>query len=148
MYAFIASKQQRIIAGFIDLLFAMVVVLIIALSINSFLNDFQLSLADNLTLVRETQAFYLLSLPMVLMINWNALSHGQTIGMRMIGIKVVMKNDSKATKVTAGLRLVISYLLEMLIPGIPLVNLALLFFHPERRLLHDLIANTKVVQAS
>ncbi|EHA1203571.1 RDD family protein [Vibrio alginolyticus] len=148
MYAFIASKQQRIIAGFIDLLFTMVVVLIIALSINSFLNDFQLSLADNLMLVRETQAFYLLSLPTVLMINWNALSHGQTIGMRMIGIKVVMKNDSKATKVTAGLRLVISYLLEMLIPGIPLVNLALLFFHPERRLLHDLIANTKVVQVS
>lgn len=59
MYAFIASKQQRIIAGFIDLLFAMVVVLIIALSINSFLNDFQLSLADNLTLVRETQGVLL-----------------------------------------------------------------------------------------
>ncbi|MDW1892530.1 RDD family protein, partial [Vibrio sp. Vb1574] len=45
------------------------------------------------------------------------------------------------------IRLGISYLLEMFIPGVPLVNLVLLVFHPERRLLHDFLTKTNVVQA-
>lgn len=67
--------------------------------------------------------------------------------MRFVGIKVVMKNGRAATKVTVSIRLGISYLLEMFIPGVPLVNLVLLVFHPERRLLHDFLTKTKVVQA-
>ncbi|TOO51450.1 RDD family protein [Vibrio parahaemolyticus] len=147
MYSSIASKMQRLIGGFVDLFVVISVVVVIALGINFWLYDFRLSLQENFTLVYDTQAVYLLTVPILLVINWYWLKEGQTIGMRFVGIKVVMKNGRAATKVTVSIRLGISYLLEMFIPGVPLVNLVLLVFHPERRLLHDFLTKTKVVQA-
>ncbi|GAK21303.1 hypothetical protein JCM19052_1839 [Vibrio sp. JCM 19052] len=133
------------IGGLIDLMIVTGLVLLIALTINSFVNDFELSVSENLQLVKDTKASYVLTIPMLMLVNWNLLREGQTIGMRLVGIKVVMKNGHDTTKVTASLRLCISYLIEMLIPFTPLVNIILLLFHPERRLLHDMLSGTKVV---
>ena len=141
----IAKRKQRIIGGFIDLMIVTGFVLLIALTINSFVNGFDLSLSENLQLVKDTKASYVLTIPMLMLVNWNLLREGQTIGMRLVGIKVVMKNGHDTTKVTASLRLCLSYLIEMLIPFTSLLNIVLLFCHPERRLLHDMLSGTKVV---
>ena len=61
---------------------------------------------------------------MLMLVNWNLLRDGQSIGMRFVGIKVVMKNGHDTTKVIASLRLCLSYLIEMLIPFTSLVNIA------------------------
>ncbi|MFV8436319.1 RDD family protein [Vibrio owensii] len=145
MWCSIANRKRRMIGGLIDLMIVTGLVLLISLTINSFVNDFELSVSENLQLVKDTKASYVLTIPMLMLVNWNLLREGQTIGMRLVGIKVVMKNGHDTTKVTASLRLCISYLIEMLIPFTPLVNIILLFFHPERRLLHDMLSGTKVV---
>ncbi|KIP71208.1 RDD family protein [Vibrio harveyi] len=145
MWCSIASKRRRFIGGLIDLMLVTGIVLLIALTINSLINGFELSFRENLQLVNETKANYVLTIPMLMMMNWNLLRDGQTIGMRLVGIKVVMSNGHYTTKVTASLRLCVGYLIEMLVPYTPLVNLLLLILHPQRRLLHDLISGTKVV---
>ncbi|HHP0511764.1 TPA: RDD family protein [Vibrio harveyi] len=145
MWCSIADRRRRFIGGFIDLMIVTGLVLTIALTINSVVNGFELSLSENLQLVKDTKASYVLTIPMLMMANWNFLREGQTVGMRLVRIKVVMKNGHNTTKVTTSLRLCMSYLIEMLIPFTPLVNLALFLFHPERRLLHDLLSGTKVV---
>ncbi len=145
MWCSIANRKRRMIGGLIDLMIVTGLVLLIALTINSFVNDFELSVSENLQLVKDTKASYVLTIPMLMLVNWNLLREGQTIGMRLVGIKVVMKNGHDTTKVTASLRLCISYLIEMLVPFTPLVNIILLFCHPERRLLHDMLSGTKVV---
>ncbi|WP_045493957.1 RDD family protein [Vibrio hyugaensis] len=145
MWCSIASKKRRFIGGLIDFMIVTGIVLLIALTINSLINGFELSLHENLQLVNETKANYVLTIPMLMLVNWNLLREGQTIGMRLVGIKVVMKNGHDTTKVVASLRLCISYLIEMLIPFTPLMNITLFFFHPKRRLLHDMLSGTKVV---
>ncbi|OTW22984.1 RDD family protein, partial [Vibrio parahaemolyticus] len=105
MYSSIASKMQRLIGGFVDLFVVISVVVVIALGINFWLYDFRLSLQENFTLVYDTHAVYLLTVPILLVINWYWLKEGQTIGMRFVGIKVVMKNGRAATKVTVSIRL-------------------------------------------
>ncbi|WP_181313400.1 RDD family protein [Photobacterium damselae] len=42
-------------------------------------------------------------------INWPYLRSGQTIGMRLVGTKVVMANGEPVTFVTAVLRLIVLY---------------------------------------
>ncbi|YCO00912.1 RDD family protein [Vibrio sp. VNB-15] len=145
MWCSIANRKRRMIGGLIDLMIVTGLVLLIALTINSFVNGFELSLSENLQLVRDTKANYVLTIPTLMLVNWNSLRDGQTIGMRLVGIKVVMSDGHDTTKVTASLRLCLSYLIEMLIPYTPLVNIVLLFLHPQRRLLHDILSGTKVV---
>ena len=109
MWCSIASKKRRFIGGLIDFMIVTGIVLLIALTINSLINGFELSLHENLQLVNETKANYILTIPMLMLVNWNLLREGQTIGMRLVGIKVVMKNGHDTTKVVASLRLCISY---------------------------------------
>ncbi len=87
MWCSIASKRRRFIGGLIDLMLVTGIVLLIALTINSLINGFELSFRENLQLVNETKANYVLTIPMLMMMNWNLLRDGQTIGMRLVGIK-------------------------------------------------------------
>ncbi|MEL7412686.1 MAG: RDD family protein, partial [Pseudomonadota bacterium] len=65
----IANRKQRIIGGFIDLMIVTGFVLLIALTINSFVNGFELSLSENLQLVKDTKASYVLTIPMLMLVN-------------------------------------------------------------------------------
>lgn len=76
--------------------------------------------------------------------------HGQTLGKKLVGIRIVRTDGSRA-----GLRRI--FLLRALVPGIigaipligPLFSLVdpLFIFGEERRCVHDLIADTIVVNA-
>ena len=76
---------------------------------------------------------------------------GQTIGKKAVGVRIVNHGNGS----NAGFWRVIGlrYFLCGLIAGIPLVGSifwltdTLFIFGPERRCLHDLIADTKVIQA-
>lgn len=76
--------------------------------------------------------------------------YGQTVGKRLLGIRVVNLDGSKATLQTLLLK---RYLVVQLIAEIPLIGFlvsvlnALFIFREDRRCLHDLIAGTKVVMA-
>ncbi|WP_052671764.1 RDD family protein [Photobacterium leiognathi] len=76
---------------------------------------------------------------------------GQTFGMRFVGTQIVMKNGFKASMITVVLRQIFySYLgmMTFIVPPILLfaINGLLLKFHPYKRLLHDFIAGTMVIQ--
>lgn len=76
--------------------------------------------------------------------------YGQTIGKRLLDIRIVRVDGSQATLIDLLLR---RYLLLLLIKFIPYVGIAvatidpLLIFGSERRCLHDYLAGTIVVRA-
>jgi uncharacterized RDD family membrane protein YckC len=75
--------------------------------------------------------------------------HGQTIGKRIVGIRIVNVSDGRVPKVATllGTRYGLMWLVS-LVPGIgTFVALVddLFIFRSDRRCLHDLIAGTKVV---
>lgn len=66
---------------------------------------------------------------------------GQTLGKRMVGIRVVGPGGAPPGWGRAFLREVLGKLLS----GILFLGYLLAFLHPERRALHDLVAGTRVV---
>ncbi|MCG3863255.1 RDD family protein [Photobacterium sp. Ph5] len=83
--------------------------------------------------------------------NWSSFRGGQTLGMRIVGTQIVMTNGFKASMITVVIRQIFySYLVMMtvIIPPVFIlgINGLLLKFHPYKRLLHDFIAGTMVVQ--
>jgi uncharacterized RDD family membrane protein YckC len=83
---------------------------------------------------------------------WMLTTSGQTLGKRVLGIRIVrLGDDSNPGFVRA-------FLLRMVVPGLigmlPLVGLcftivdALFIFRADRRCIHDLIADTKVVRVA
>jgi uncharacterized RDD family membrane protein YckC len=77
---------------------------------------------------------------------WQLATRGQTIGKRLLGLRIVRLDGSRATFQSAlVVRAMVTMLLD-LVPGFALVD-ALFIFRGDRRCLHDLIAGTKVVDA-
>ena len=74
--------------------------------------------------------------------------HGQTLGKKYLGIRIVLKNTLQNGGFTVNVlkRGFLNGLLS-LIPGYFLVD-SLLIFREDRRCIHDLIAGTCVIQAS
>jgi uncharacterized RDD family membrane protein YckC len=77
--------------------------------------------------------------------------HGQTVGKRLVGIRIVNVSDDRVPTLatTLGKRYGVLWLVS-LIPNVGfVVNLVddLLIFRSDRRCLHDLIAGTKVIMA-
>ena len=75
--------------------------------------------------------------------------HGQTVGKRLVGIRIVNVSDDRVPTLatTLGKRYGVMWLVS-LIPNVgPVVSLVddLLIFRGDRRCLHDLIAGTKVI---
>lgn len=81
---------------------------------------------------------------------WMLVRHGQTLGKRLLGIRIVRPDGRRvAAGRLIGLRYVLGFVVGSL-PGIgPLFGLidALLIFRADRRCLHDVIADTIVVRA-
>ncbi|KJG54245.1 hypothetical protein UA38_22270 [Photobacterium kishitanii] len=141
----IASTKSRIYAGTIDLILVSGTSIAITYPLISMLNGGNLSFGDYLNQMDKIFLFYVIEITVLLIINWKFLVSGQTIGMRLIGTRVVMSNGDRASKITVTLRLVISVFLQWMVYGIALINLGLLLFHPKKRTIHDLIAGTVVV---
>jgi uncharacterized RDD family membrane protein YckC len=85
------------------------------------------------------------------LIVWNCLwlhESGQTPGKRAMGIRIVCRDGSRATLGRlVGLRLFAMFLIIMVFGVLSALVDKLLIFGDERRCLHDLIADTIVVQA-
>jgi uncharacterized RDD family membrane protein YckC len=103
---------------------------------------------------RQAATMVILFWGLFLLLNWSLLfNHGQTIGKRVMKIKIV---DSSGNIPTFAKLFVLRYLLiplATLIPGLPvfLCDLVssvdpLFIFGKERRCLHDYLAGTWVVQ--
>lgn len=81
---------------------------------------------------------------------WMLVRHGQTLGKRALGLRIVRTDGSRAG---AGRLLGLRYGLGWVLTMIPLLGSvyalidALLIFRADRRCLHDLIAGTIVVRA-
>ncbi len=76
--------------------------------------------------------------------------YGQTVGKRVLGIKIVTMEGRKPKLATILIRRELLMDLVSVIPGVgPIIHLLgiLLIFRLERRCLHDYIAGTRVVQA-
>ena len=85
----------------------------------------------------------------MLAINWNFLLQGQTIGKKILKIRIVRKDGSPITRT----RIITHRILPVwLVSSIPYANIALLadalcIFRAGRNTLHDDFADTKVVMA-
>ena len=80
---------------------------------------------------------------------WLVARNGQTIGKRMLGIKVVRTNGSTASLARILLLRNVVNGLPMLLPTLGLLYQLvdpLFIFQPSRKCLHDLIADTIVIQ--
>lgn len=75
--------------------------------------------------------------------------NGQTIGKKLLGIKIVMKTDTPAS---LGRILGLRYLPISLVPIIPVIGMfiplldILFIFRKDRRCLHDFVASTRVIK--
>ena len=78
--------------------------------------------------------------------------HGQTLGKKMLGIRIVKVSDEAIPGF--GKIVLLRTLIPALLTGIPVVGLilflidALLIFRDDRRCVHDLIAETKVIKCN
>jgi uncharacterized RDD family membrane protein YckC len=90
-----------------------------------------------------------LQLAIIVAINWTFLLNGQTIGKKLLKIRIVRKDGSPIERA----RIITHRILPVwLIGSIPFINFALLadaicIFRPGRNTLHDDFADTKVVVA-
>jgi uncharacterized RDD family membrane protein YckC len=77
------------------------------------------------------------------------LNKGQTVGKRLFHLRVVRMDDFKADFICLMMReMVGKYLLSIAtLFASPFISFALISYRPDRRSIHDIIANTKVVDA-
>lgn len=101
------------------------------------------------TLILESLLWAPVQLVLILGINWTFLLQGQTIGKKVMKIRIVRKNGDPIDRT----RIVTHRIVPLwLLGSIPFINLllfvdALCIFRAGRNTIHDDIADTKVVEA-
>ncbi len=70
---------------------------------------------------------------------------GQTIGKRLCNIAIVDMTNQKPKLVALVFNRYLIQLVMMVLPFLNVVDILLIFFRKDKRCLHDLIANTKVI---
>ncbi|UXI03687.1 RDD family protein [Photobacterium sp. TY1-4] len=145
----LATKWSRVGASIIDGFLISIVTLPIAYLMGGF---------DGLNQEPPVQMSYELQILLLVLgllfyaaVNWKLLeSNGQSIGKKVLNIRIVYLNDEQASRTDILVKRYLPYLLFSYIPFIgPLVSLInlLFIFGKQRRCLHDRIAGTKVVKA-
>ncbi len=147
----VASSIQRFLSGLIDLLVFSVISIILLYLYNLIRYQEIYSFGHMMGMEYNRVLLSILNTVLFLIVNWSFFREGQTLGMRFVGTQIVMKNGFKASMITVVIRQIFySYLgmMTFIIPPILLfaINGLLLKFHPCKRLLHDLIAGTMVIQ--
>lgn len=141
----LASRISRLLASFIDGL----TIAVVTLPLMYFTGGF-----DGVSTGQQPPFLYSLGIGIVGMvvyfaINWNFLSSaGQTIGKKIMGIKVVTLDGELPTMGNHFLKRYAVYFLPGQVPVagqiFSIVNI-LFIFGPQRRCIHDFAAGTKVV---
>lgn len=146
-----AQRWMRLVAVLLDSAIIMVPTYMVSAMLTSMRNPFaprSAALPDGIKLLL---ALYLIGLAVYLVVQLVMLHrHGQTLGKRLMGIRIVRSDGSRA-----GLGRL--FLLRGLVPGligaIPMLGMffalidALFIFADDRRCLHDRFADTIVVDA-
>ena len=143
----LASRWSRIGAALIDSIILSVIILPLVYFTGGF---------DGLSQDPPTQAPMTYQILMAILgfglycaVNWKFLSEsGQTVGKKLLKIKVVYTDSSKATVQDLvfkryGFMLIISYILW--VGALFSLGNVLMVFGKQKRALHDRIANTKVI---
>jgi uncharacterized RDD family membrane protein YckC len=102
------------------------------------------------SIMGEEFMWAVVGLALYIAIHWVFLQKGQTIGKRMLSIRIVRKNGEPATASRIILYRILPLQLVAQIPfigGLAALIDSLLIFRSERNTLHDDIADTKVIVA-
>lgn len=147
----LASRKRRLVANILD-----GIIVGIVMAILSFIFGLGSNTSFTSAFEEVSPFFSFISLVLVLIFStiipiyvWN----GQTIGKRILGIVVVKLNDEEVDLQTLLIRNIFIILGAVKIPFFTyLINLiqfidALSIFKSDKRMIHDLMANTKVVRA-
>ena len=140
----LASRSKRLCASFLDT----IVLLVFILPLMYFTGGFEAPMKGEQQSITYTLTFGLISLIIYAAINGYSLTKmGQTIGKKLLRIKLVTLNDELPPIKTLIMRYAVFFL-----PGqVPLVGQifgivnCLFIFGSQRRCIHDYAAKTKVV---
>ncbi len=142
----LASRGKRLGGSLLDSLIASVVIVPVMI----FMGAFKQASQGQKMGIEQTIAVFLLGNIVFLVINGIFLAkHGQTLGKKIVGTRIVSESDRQILPLTRvfGLR----YLPVSVIAQIPLAGSffslanALFIFRSDKRCIHDLIAGTIVV---
>jgi uncharacterized RDD family membrane protein YckC len=146
----LATPWRRLGASLLDTLILLAINLPIMWITGYFTRAFQQAAQGNASGVGpEHVVWAAVGLALMVMVNWNHLAVGETIGKRALGLRVVRKNGEAVGRSHIILRRMLPLQIVALIPynlGTILVLIDSLFvFRSARNTLHDDIADTKVV---
>jgi uncharacterized RDD family membrane protein YckC len=147
----LAQRRRRILAGFVDLIVLIVVMFILAFTI-FFFEIGRMGSEQQFSFGFSTdEPFWgTVTFFVGLAINWVFLANGQTLGMKLLGIQVVLVDDLPCERARFVIRRELPLHLWSLITfweigTIITVIDVLMLFRSDKRMLHDMIAGTKVV---
>lgn len=142
----LAGRDRRFTAALIDGLLSLVV----TIPLMYFVGVFDAVAQGRVLGPRETILLAMAGLVIFLLMHGRLLAqHGQTIGKRMLGIRIVdLEGNTPPLGRLIGLRylpLWVAASIPIIANIVPLVD-ALFIFRADRRCLHDLVAGTRVVE--
>jgi uncharacterized RDD family membrane protein YckC len=139
-----AARSTRLIAALLDGLIWGLAVLVVGVISN--VTGFR-AVDDDPTTSMAGLALFAWYLLLFVVYVWQLAARGQTPGKRLLAIRIVRLDGSRASfGHVVVLRTLLAGLL-WLVPGFALVD-PLFIFRADRRCLHDLLAGTKVVAAT
>jgi uncharacterized RDD family membrane protein YckC len=142
----IASRWQRLWASLVDTF----IMLVISTPVAYFTGGFDNVMDGAQPSINYTLLMGIFSLFVFILINGKLLvNKGQTIGKRILGIKIVDVDGNLPTVVQHLLKRYAMFFIPVQIPvvggAISIINI-LFIFGKKKRCIHDLIANTRVVK--
>lgn len=144
----LASRFSRLIASIIDTIISLMFIL----PLMYFTGFFSAIMSGEEPSLLQTAGIGFITIALFFAINWHFLkSAGQTIGKKVMGIKVVTLDGELPSMVQHFLKRYAMYFLPAYIPMIgQLISLlnVLFIFGKGKRCIHDMVAGTKVVQVS
>lgn len=144
----LASPWIRLVAQIIDGIISGVIIASL-MFISGYYSRVASAAAAGETLLLENLIWAPVQLAIMLGINWTFLLQGQTIGKKIMKVRIVRKNGDPIDRT----RIITHRLVPVwLLGNIPFINLllivdALCIFRAGRNTIHDDIADTKVVEA-
>jgi uncharacterized RDD family membrane protein YckC len=145
----LASPWRRLGASLLDTLILLVINLPLMWITGYFTRAYQQAAQGNSGAVGLEQVVWAaVGLILMVMLNWNHLAVGETIGKRALGLRIVRKNGEAVDRNHIILRRMLPLQIVVLIPYLgtllALID-SLLIFRSAHNTLHDDIADTKVV---
>lgn len=145
----LASPWIRLVAQIVDGLIMMAVVLPLQFLTGYFQRSMEAAAAGN-PVTPESLLWTPVGIVIALAINWNFLLQGQTVGKKVMKVRIVRKDGSPAERNWIVIRRLLPVWIASIVPvigGIAVLVDALCIFRAQRNTLHDDIADTKVVTA-